>query len=120
MVSLILVFFAAICNAIMDNLNFHYYKSIFKKWGKQNFWNPAVSWENKYEKNIIFKIKIPLPDPISDAWHICKSLMIIFLCFAIAFHKTILWFPIIDVAAAGLIWNFTFNIFFNHLLNEKN
>ena len=48
-ISSILIFLAAMSEAIMDNLQFHYYKSIFSNRKSQQFWNPLISWSNKYK-----------------------------------------------------------------------
>lgn len=108
MISFLLIFLAAIFNSICDNLAWHYYKSVFKKFKNPDFFDPNVSW--KTEKKI-FGWKF-------DAWHISKSCMLILLFFAIKYNKTV-FDPIIDIVLCGLIWNGTFNLFFNRLLNCK-
>ena len=44
-----LFFIAGICEAIMDKLQFHYESSIFRSYKNQLFWDPKLSWRNKYK-----------------------------------------------------------------------
>lgn len=97
----IFLILAAVCNALMDTLSHHYSSSIFKYKNPQ-FWNPNVSWQ--YAKFLPFtKYRV-------DAWHLAKSAMIIFLCFAIDFS----WKGLI----LGILWNLTFNCFYNKILKK--
>ncbi len=52
---------AGLCEAIMDTLQFHYESSIFYCFKKKYFWDPKISWYNKYknkdEKPIMKTIK---------------------------------------------------------------
>ena len=133
MISLVLVIIAAICNAVMDILDHKYAWSIFNKYDtifNSGYWDPSYSWRNKYiEKNPqagrrrILGIKIhPM---FTDSWHLFKSIMVVSLCFAIAFGfslppicvfntemlNMILWVAILDTA-----WNLTFSLFYNRIL----
>ncbi len=134
MISLLLVVLAAICNAVMDTISFHYKISIFTKFNPQ-WWNPAISWKNKYvdyskfaeytgkvsklEKRIfilnLFSIKYPTF--LTDAWHFFKSLMIVLLGFAI-----VLYVPVVniyvDIILVGFAWNLTFNVFYNKIFKK--
>jgi hypothetical protein len=115
--SLLFFLLAAACNACMDKLSFHFHKSIFNNLNPK-FWDPSISW--KYAKIIPFtKYKI-------DAWHLFKSAMVVFICiawaFAFCFGKSNInnfWFVLGLIAFAGLIWNITFNLFFNKILSRN-
>ncbi len=111
MISLILVFLTAGCNAIMDSITHHWHKSVFN--GVEfdaNFWNPQISWKNKYNNQSF--------DFFSDAWHIFKSSMIVLLALAIVFYSPMInWF--VDIILIGVVWNFSFNWAYNHYLNKK-
>ena len=48
MISLIFWSLAATCNAVMDVLQNHWIQSIFYKRVKSSWWDPSVSWKNKY------------------------------------------------------------------------
>ena len=84
MLAIILSVFFYSCSgamdAIMDTLKDHFSVSVFSKLNQQ-YWNPAVSWKNKYvngdptQGHVTFDflgIKLPLPDALSDAWHTAK------------------------------------------------
>jgi hypothetical protein len=97
--SILFIILAAICNAVMDVLQFHFHTSVFKYMGK--LWNPDISW--KVAKMLPFtKYKL-------DAWHIFKSMMIVFLLFAM--YGFSWWFVV-----GGIVWNLTFNLFYNKIL----
>ena len=127
MISLLLVALAAICNAVMDVISFHYKQSIFTKYNPQ-WWNPAISWKNKYidwdndvrmEKVIyignLFSIKYPTF--LTDAWHFFKSLMIVLLGFAIVFYNPVVNIYV-DIILVGLAWNLIFNVFYNKIFKK--
>jgi divalent metal cation (Fe/Co/Zn/Cd) transporter len=112
--SIVFLMCASACNAVMDTLSHHYYVSIFSRLNPK-FWDPAVSWE--FAKKIKYtKYKV-------DAWHLFKSLMIIFICLSVLVmarsqapitHHIIGW--IIDLVVYGCVWNLVFNYFYNHIL----
>lgn len=120
---------ASICNSIMDTSNHHYSVSIFKKWNPL-WWNGEISWKNKYvngDSSLGFKklfpntkgflSKINYPVQLTDAWHFFKTLMIIFLTLSvISFDSSCNIFLFIIY---GFIWNFWFNLFYNHILPSK-
>lgn len=114
--SLLLFSTAAIMNAIMDTLMFHFDQSIFS--GKdRKFWDPSVSWNAaKYIPYTNYKI---------DAWHLAKSAMIILVALAamvlLGNLKFIMpwWGYISMLIAYGIVWNVTFNAFFDVWLRKS-
>lgn len=82
-VIILLVFFAGVANGITDTLQFHYERSFARKWNPQ-FWDPALSWKNKYLKDKAGNLLKPLEPRffgsttflvfITDAWHLFKFL----------------------------------------------
>ena len=48
-IGFLLFVLAGFCEAVMDKLQFHYDMSIFKNFKNQLFWDPKISWRNKYE-----------------------------------------------------------------------
>lgn len=116
---------AAICNAVSDTLDHHYYVSIFHR--PENINN--ARWTNFFnpEKSSISAYILPFTKYKLDAWHLSKSLMIIFfvcslLCAIKVPNIPILntgWFLLIMFIGLGLLWNGTFNLFYNHLLKTK-
>ena len=126
--SLIFIMLAAICNAIMDKITYHWYSSVFCSNVDITWWNPEISWLNKHvNKNPnmpIKKICWGLFDvPCTDAWHTFKSSMVVLIVLAIVtFDCTIVrfWYEyIIMIIAFGLMWNLTFNLFYNKLLKSS-
>ena len=123
MISMILIFLSAICNSIMDVCSFHYENSVFSKLNPK-FWNPAISWKNKYIDGDVSKgmrklfWKINYPTAFTDSWHFFKSSMIILIVGAIVLYKPVIS-PLIDFGIIGVIWNLTFNLFYNKLFVLK-
>ena len=110
-----LVFFAlaAIMNAVMDTLQFHFERSIFRNLDPK-FWNPNVAWR--------FAWVVPFTSYKVDAWHLSKSSMIIFcalsaVCLIGGCDPVAPWWAYpMSLLIYGAIWNGTFNLFYNTLL----
>lgn len=125
-----LIAISAICNAVMDIISFHYEYSIFKDYNKQ-YWNPKISWVNKYINNDPLKGRrkwffnlLKVHEAFTDAWHLMKSTMIVGLCLAatIGLSSSLsfnCFFGILLLIGGGLIWNLTFNLFYNVILRCK-
>jgi len=77
----LLLIISGISKSIMDVLQFKFNISIFSKFKNQNYWNPSISWMNKYKNN----------DPTlgpkffgsttfliwsTDAWHFFQMIML--------------------------------------------
>ena len=118
MISYLLVILASVCNAVMDVSSFHYSKSIFNKLNPK-FWDGSISWKSKYidwdngdkRRKKLFNI-IDYPVQLTDSFHLFKSLMIVLMVLAIVLYKPLfsIW---IDFISIGIIWNLTFNFFYN-------
>ena len=73
---------AAICNAIMDKINFHWDDSIFKGSRFEQWANPAVSYRNKWKNhsNSLGGERFPGSSTIfvwtTDLWHFAQSFML--------------------------------------------
>lgn len=86
------VLLACIMNAGMDSLRHNFYSSFAKNWNHL-FWNPAVSWLNKYNdwiptngrRKILF---IVIPAAFTDGWHLLKMFMLGFLFIAMSLNVT--------------------------------
>jgi len=121
MISLILVIISGMCNAIVDTISFKYYISIFSKLNPK-FWNPEISWKNKYvdsnvtkgRKKLLWKINYPVQ--ITDAWHLFKTLGIFLYIFAIVFYSPLTSSLLLDVLLLGCFRNLGFSLLFNKLL----
>jgi hypothetical protein len=121
--SIILIILAAICNGVMDNITHHWSTSKLNKYNEK-FWNPELSWKNKYidndpkkgYKKLFWKIEKPVA--LTDAWHLFKSLMIIFVCLAIVLYTPLIIFYI-DFVILGILWNIIFNLFYDKILKKN-
>ena len=118
MVSCIFIFLAAVCNAVMDKTQFHFHKSIFKTLNPY-FWNGEISWQNKYINRDFNQGFKKTPVQFTDAFHLFKSLMIIFFVAAVVYYKPMIN-AFIDFLIFGACWNGTFNCFFNKILANEN
>lgn len=135
MISIIFWILAAVCCAVMDTLVHHFDFSIFFPYLNHSkrcyWWNPGLSWKNKYidqdpEKGKIkwFWGLMDKPAFLTDGWHLFKSLMIVFICLSIAFADGIYsnpkWYSyIVIVVVFGTFWNLIFNLFYNKILLKK-
>lgn len=87
--SLIFIAISGASEAVMDKIQFHFEKSIFSK-SKYNslFWNPSISWKNKYESIETLKPKFWGSTTyfvfLTDAWHLFKFFKNTFIFVAIS------------------------------------
>jgi len=116
--------------AVMDKIQFHYNKSIFLQFKKQLFWDPSMSWKNKYKngdpkQGCKFIFSTTYFVFATDAWHLFKFLKntFIFASIGIAMYAqtcalkdfdlskilTILLFVILGRAFYGLSFNLCFD-----------
>ena len=79
---ILLGIFAVICNALMDEIDFHWYRlfeKIFPPGSKCESWfNPSISWKNKYSTNskfLNFLLSTVLVF-VTDFWHCLKFLFL--------------------------------------------
>ncbi len=116
----IFVLIAGIAKAIMDTLQFHFSNSIFANLNKQWF-DPSVSWENKYTMARWF------PDTFTDCWHESQAVFLFFIFAAMIFFQPIFnywklprWVNLIlDLILLRAIFGFGFVLFYNFLLVKK-
>jgi hypothetical protein len=123
-ISVLLFFFAGVCNACMDVLRTRYNTSVFRFWRNQNWVNPALSWPNKWKPDSKFGdlIMSTVLVWVTDFWHMCKMLMI--LCFTLGaiFYQPIfgdfskIW---LDLLILYFIFTGTFELFFSKVLIKK-
>jgi len=130
LISLICFMIAARYNAVMDVLTHHFEDSIFYVEGdKENtqWYDPSISWKNKYigydPKNGRLKwnnTKFNYPVQITDAWHLNKTKMIIFLALSIiTFPGNFSLLQLIGLFISfGFAWNIIFSLFYNHILRK--
>ena len=78
LIAVLLLIIAAICNSAMDTLQFRFSQSVFSKLEKQSYWNPNISWRNKWKdgekaKGEKFFGSSTFLVFTTDAWHLFKS-----------------------------------------------
>ena len=122
--SLLMLMIAAAANATMDKLSFRYGESIFARqpasW--QHWLNPAISWPNKWKNGDRRQgDRFPLSSTAlvwtTDAWHLCKSIMLTCLVLAILapFRKLVAapwWMWVLVFFGASLVWGSIFESLF--------
>ena len=75
LIGILLISIAAISEAIMDKTQFHYHRSIFRYWKYQQFFDPAISWKNKWKNQDAregerFSFSSTILVAFTDAWHL--------------------------------------------------
>ena len=134
MFSLILIILASTCNAIMDKVKFHYWKSIFEKWFPTIIGNKKricirrwIGLVEGYDNKYIWGISkfgrrrwngFIVPVQLCDLWHFSKMWMVIFLCLSIVVYEPIFGL-FIDFCIFGLAWNINFSLYFKKLLHYE-
>ena len=128
-IGIVLVSIAGASKAIMDKLQFHYHKCIFKfdpvKYN-QKLWDPTISWENKYKEGSMTEPKFLGSTTffvfLTDAWHFFQMIMLLSLFIGIsltAFYSGSFIYMIIKVIVLRSFFGLSFSIFFNKILNIK-
>ena len=119
---LFLLIVGGISNAIMDVIRFRYSTSIFKKFKNQQWWNPSISWINKWKngdhtQGEKFWGSSRWFVRFTDAWHFFQGIM--FTCF---FLCIILYTPFInrwiDFIIMYFIFTSIFQLFYSKILIE--
>ena len=106
------VFLACLCNAGMDSLRSGFFKTSFAKNWNAQFWNPALSWTNKYTSW--------LPDALTDGWHLLKMLMIGFNIIAMSYGVTPeIYYDLFLFIIYAVVWNVPFPYMYYKLRGKK-
>jgi len=129
-ISYLMLFLAGAANGIMDLLQFHYLSSIFSTFKKQKFWNPQLSWENKWIWTYENSRGWPTPVKkekfwgssrwfvfITDGWHLVQFFTIKFLFLAVMFHSEFMLWDIPGVCMYYVGFWITYE---SKLLRKKN
>ena len=127
------ILLASICNATMDKVDHHYFKSVFRHFKNKLWWNGDEGWRNKYVDRDPNKGRVKWlwglinkPVQLTDSWHFFKMLMIIFNCSAIVCalrHDTsapvYAWYGCITLLILyGTVWNLTFTLFYHRIFDN--
>ena len=130
------VLMSSMAEAVMDKVQFHWYKSIFSvnpRRYNENFWNPYFSWKNKYSNVETKKPKFPGSTTIfvflTDAWHLFKFVkntsifMVIGFSFLVGYYYDFSYnhflFGLIYFTSLRAIYGLNFTLFFDKILQYK-
>ncbi len=116
---IVLIILAGTANGIMDLIYFHWNKAPKFMQTFDDFWNPAISWKNKWYKKRSTKQYNFLKERfwgssrwfvfMTDGWHMCKEIMISSICLALALNFD---FTILVFITFRLGWYVGFKIFY--------
>jgi hypothetical protein len=118
---LLFVAAASVSESIMDKIQFHYDKSIFSQDNyKQTFWNPNLSWVNKWKDSSAKQEKFLGSSTIfvftTDAWHLFKFFRNTFLFIGLPLLSFGSMNIILAAILARIIYGLIFTICFDNLL----
>ncbi len=112
MFSHIFIHLAAMANALMDSVEHEgIVNTIFNKLNPK-FWSKRISCDHAI---VIFKYKL-------DAWHIAKTLMVLFLCTGFSLvvkYEISLFPPWLNVILLGGNWILSFNLYYNKIFRKR-
>jgi len=114
---------AGLSEAIMDTLQFHYSSSRFYHLKNKLFWNPEISWKNKYKngdptEGSKFPFSTNLLVGLTDAWHLFKLLRTFFIFAGIFFIFICCQTPLhclIYVIISRVLFGVSFSLSFDYL-----
>ena len=127
-ISVVFALFAAgaVFNSVMDVLQFRYSRSVFADSADERFFNPKVSWRNKWEdgdpaKGEAYPGSSTVFVLFTDAWHLAQFLM--FTCFELAvvfllykLYKLKWYWLLLVFLAMKLVFGLVFELFFAYVL----
>lgn len=123
---LILIAIAGFAEAVMDKLQFHYNRSIFKGFQNQKFWDPELSWRNKWKngqkpQGEKFLFSSTLLVGLTDGWHLAKSIrtLCLFIGLLLIGFEPFSFSLIYLFIAARVLFGLVFTLTFNYFLDEK-
>ncbi len=123
----ILIIIASVAKAVMDKVNFHFERSIFNNPEKFNplFWNPVISWKNKWrdgnsEKGEKFLFSSTILVFTTDAWHRFQSIMLfsLFIGLYFIFSDSSLYNNLIHLIITSIMFRFIFTFVFHSVLEK--
>ena len=115
----ILLFISALAKAIQDKLQFHFEKSVFMSVKNPQYWNPVISWKNKYKnydktRGERFLGSSTIFVSLLDGWHLFGLIrdFSVIICFTIVTLNPyyLLIYP---------LYRLVFHIFFTFVLTKK-
>ena len=121
---ILLLCLGGVSEAIMDKINFHYDTSIFIDLKNQDFFNPRLSWRNKYKKNQLIP-KFPGSTTVfvawTDCWHLAKMFMHLFTfggCYILSLSIDGMWELLSIFVIGRIFYGLAFELTFSKILNK--
>ena len=112
---------AGLAEGVMDWLQFRLPLQIKHKWVYHQFWDPRISWKNKWGYSTVtpdryekFFLSTTVLVFLTDGWHLFKALMLLFISLAIVTYKPI--FGYFDIILFSIIWGVVFEMFYTKIL----
>lgn len=120
------------CDAVMDTLRDHFPSSVFKN-RNPYFWNPEISWMNKWAKvpargvhdNIVDLKKERFFGSstflvwLTDAWHLFKMIRNTMIAASVAIALVgIGWHTIVYLIIIKTVWSLMFELFYSKILEK--
>jgi hypothetical protein len=127
LIGILLISIAAISEAIMDKTQFHYHRSIFRYWKYQQFFDPAISWKNKWKnqdprEGERFSFSSTILVAFTDAWHLFKMIRNVGIfggLLLLAVSSTSTLYIITLFVIARIIYGIIFTIFFSRVFEKR-
>lgn len=118
--------FIGMFEAVMDKLNFHFEKSIFKGLANQQFWDPTLSWRNKWKLGVKKNgEKFPLSSTVlvftTDAWHFAKFLrnLCVVAAILLAWRFVTLTELLVWTTVGRILWGVSFEYCFKNIFEKQ-
>ena len=124
MITITFITLAAIFNAMMDTVSFHYQESIFMNYPKlRQFLDANFSWQNKYKNRDYKQGKKFFGSTtflvwLTDGWHLFKCAMLLCFAIAIVYYKP-LTNPLLDIFIFYVWFGIVFELFFAYVLKQR-
>ena len=123
----ILLIVSGSCKGVMDTIQFHYDISIFNNVNhKQVFWDPKLSWRNKYKKNSRspkFWGSTTIFVFVTDAWHLFQfltyTLIFVSLGIALLVPNTISMWILLLLTLYRVLFGLGFTMMYNKILPKQ-
>ena len=121
-IGIMLVILASYAEAVMDKINFHFERSIFKDKKNQLFWNPQESWKNKWKDDLKtekFRGSSTIFVFLTDSWHLHKFVRNTSLFIGL---PLLYFFPlnlILSVAISRVLYGVVFTYLFDVKFEKK-
>lgn len=112
--SLIFILLSGMAKGFMDRINFHWNTMpfYFKTHPRNEFWNPKLSWRNKYkdrnpENGSRFLFSTNLLVFTTDGWHLAQWFMLLLIGLAVVVYTPIFYW-IVDFVIIRLMFGIGF------------